>query len=34
MSDLSLLSGVERKSRFRAAKTVFDPKATLGLTAF
>jgi hypothetical protein len=28
-SDLSLLSGVERKSPFRAAKTAFDPKRTL-----
>ena len=28
MSALSPLSGVMRKSHFRAAKTVFDPKAT------
>jgi hypothetical protein len=28
MSELSPLSGVKRKSYFRAAKTVFDPTAT------
>jgi hypothetical protein len=31
MSDLSLLSGVKRKSHFRAAKTGFDPTATLAV---
>ncbi len=30
MSELSPLSGVKRKSYFRAAKTVFDPEQTFG----
>ena len=30
MSELSPLSGVKRKSYFRAAKTVFDPYSDIG----
>jgi hypothetical protein len=34
MSDLSLLSGVKRKSDFGAVRSAFDPSATLGLISF